>query len=360
MRGPGRENRLERRRVDLRPRTDVGERLLQERNHRERIARGADDDDRPAAERGHPIQVGLKHGQIDVTLVSRPEGLVPEVRQDVGHDADDLPRLVAASLAARPAAAPSEAGKRESGHEVLPDRRLAAERRPGERLADHRDPRAARPVAIREEPAGLQASAGAVPNSRPATTDTAAVNASTAPSTPTSASPGTLRGTSAGAARTIPAATARPAVPPATLRTTLSVSSWRTIRPRPAPSAPRTASSRRRAIPRASSRPATLAHAISSTSPVAAASIRSAGRNGRPRSSRNDVTRVSTPKPGDRGPSGPARSRIVRTSVSACAGDTPSRSRPTPMNVLMMKSEPSNGASGSYGGTTSGVQISVP
>ena len=54
------------------------------------------------------------------------------------------------------------------------------------------------------------------------------------------------------------------------------------------------ASSRRRAIPRASSRPATLAHAISSTRPVAAASIRSAGRKGRPRSSRNEFTRVSS------------------------------------------------------------------
>ena len=48
-----------------------------------------------------------------------------------------------------------------------------------------------------------------------------------------------------------------------------SVSSWRTIRKRLAPSATRTASSRRRASPRASSRLATLAHAISSTRPTA-------------------------------------------------------------------------------------------
>ena len=39
-------------------------------------------------------------------------------------------------------------------------------------------------------------------------------------------------------------------------------------------------------------RPATLAQAISSTRSVAAASIRSASRKGRPRSSRNEFTRV--------------------------------------------------------------------
>ena len=48
--------------------------------------------------------------------------------------------------------------------------------------------------------------------------------------------------------------------------------------------------SRRRAVLRASSRPATLAQAISSTRSVAAASIRSAGRKGRPRSSRNTMS----------------------------------------------------------------------
>ena len=50
--------------------------------------------------------------------------------------------------------------------------------------------------------------------------------------------------------------------------TTLSVSSWRMIRRRPAPSAARTASSRVRALARASSRLATLAQQISSTNPT--------------------------------------------------------------------------------------------
>ena len=57
--------------------------------------------------------------------------------------------------------------------------------------------------------------------------------------------------------------------PPATASTRLSVSSCRISRPRPAPSAVRTAISRRRAAPRATSSPATFAQAISSTNPTA-------------------------------------------------------------------------------------------
>ena len=75
------------------------------------------------------------------------------------------------------------------------------------RLARSRPkPPAEAPVSLRVRAGSTrdQASAGAVPNSRPATTDTMTANASTAPSTPTSASPGTLRGASTGAARAIP------------------------------------------------------------------------------------------------------------------------------------------------------------
>ena len=50
---------------------------------------------------------------------------------------------------------------------------------------------------------------------------------------------------------------------------TLSVSSCRTIRPRPAPMAARTDISRARAVARASNRLATFAHAISRTSVTA-------------------------------------------------------------------------------------------
>ena len=57
-----------------------------------------------------------------------------------------------------------------------------------------------------------------------------------------------------------------PAAPPAMASRTLSVSSWRTSRPRPAPSATRTASSLRRDSVRDSSAPVRFAQAMSSTS----------------------------------------------------------------------------------------------
>lgn len=209
---------------------------------------------------------------------------------------------------------------------------------------------------MRTAPARDPPSAGAAPNKSPATTDRPTANAATTPSTRTSASPGTSRGTSVGAACTIPAATARPRAPPTALSTTLSVSNWPTMRPRPAPSARRTANSRRRAFPRTSSSPATFAHASSKTSPVAVVNIRSAGRNGAPTSSCNGVTRASRFALHVAGSAGPARSRIARTSASACRGDTPRRRRPIARNPLASTAPPGSGASS--GRTTNGVQRS--
>jgi hypothetical protein len=80
-------------------------------------------------------------------------------------------------------------------------------------------------------------------------------------------------------------ASTSPAAPPITESTTLSVSSWRTSRPLPAPNATRTATSRSRAAARASSRLATFAQAMSSTSPTAPLKTRSAGRTSPTRSS---------------------------------------------------------------------------
>ena len=60
---------------------------------------------------------------------------------------------------------------------------------------------------------------------------------------------------------------ARPSAPPIAASTRLSVSSWRTIRSRPAPTAVRSAISRLRPSARTSCRLATLAHAISRTRP---------------------------------------------------------------------------------------------
>ena len=62
----------------------------------------------------------------------------------------------------------------------------------------------------------------------------------------------------------------RPAAAPAAASIALSTSSWRTIRPRPAPIARRSAISRVRVAPRASSRFATLTQAIRRTSVTSA------------------------------------------------------------------------------------------
>ena len=67
-------------------------------------------------------------------------------------------------------------------------------------------------------------------------------------------------------------ATNRPATPPATESTRLSVTSWRTSRVRVAPSASRTAISRRLPKARASSMVAMLTHAMSRTNPAAISS----------------------------------------------------------------------------------------
>ena len=63
-------------------------------------------------------------------------------------------------------------------------------------------------------------------------------------------------------------ATNTPITPPMAESTRLSTSSWRTSRPRVAPSDSRTAISRCRMNPRAMSRLATLAQAMSSTRPT--------------------------------------------------------------------------------------------
>ena len=118
--------------------------------------------------------------------------------------------------------------------------------------------------------------AGAIPNSTPVTSDTSAVNAATRPSTPTSRRRGMLSGADATSASTPQNASSRPTAPPASAMSTLSVSSCWTIRPRLAPSAVRSAISLRRDAARASSRFATLAHAISSTRPTAPSRTKSA------------------------------------------------------------------------------------
>ena len=86
---------------------------------------------------------------------------------------------------------------------------------------------------------------------------------------------------------------ASPNPPPASANTTLSVKSWRNIRPRDAPSETRSAISLERATDRESNRLATLAQAISSTKPTAHNSNISLRRTSCTRSSCNVRTVAS-------------------------------------------------------------------
>ena len=116
--------------------------------------------------------------------------------------------------------------------------------------------------------------AGRIPNTTPVRTASPRPNARTGPSSPISVARGSARGQTASRALSPDADSTTPTAPAASASSVLSVSSWRTSRPRPAPRARRTASSRRRAVARASRRLAALAQAISSTRATAPASIR--------------------------------------------------------------------------------------
>ncbi len=112
--------------------------------------------------------------------------------------------------------------------------------------------------------------AGATPNRTPVRDESSSENSSTRRSIEKSTLSGSAPGGGAPAAKawSAPHATATPATPPISDSNTLSVSSCWTMRPRLAPSASRTASSRRRDAALDSSRFAMLAHAISRTAPT--------------------------------------------------------------------------------------------
>ena len=82
------------------------------------------------------------------------------------------------------------------------------------------------------------------------------------PSSRISPTRGRSGGSQARRARKLAAAAARPSAPPLTARTSPSARNWRRSRPRPAPSAVRIATSRERALARASRRLATFTQAI--------------------------------------------------------------------------------------------------
>ena len=110
-------------------------------------------------------------------------------------------------------------------------------------------------------------SAGIRPNSKPEITERMSVNTSVRESSEISCNRGRFAGPIATRKRTPAHASTAPIAPPSNPSIVLSTSSPRTIRPHPAPSAARTASSCCRASTRTNSKFVTFAPAISSTRP---------------------------------------------------------------------------------------------
>ena len=137
--------------------------------------------------------------------------------------------------------------------------------------------------------------AGTSPNSRPVATATAVVNASTGASIVNCIQNGMPPRMFALIHWRNAYANAMPSAAPMSATMTLSVSSWRTMRQRSAPSATRTAISFERAVARARSRLATFAHAMSSTNATDAIMIISTGRKLPACCSR--IVCASTPQP---------------------------------------------------------------
>jgi hypothetical protein len=168
--------------------------------------------------------------------------------------------------------------------------------------------------------------------SSPASSAAAAVAASAKNSTRASAWIISRLGSSGGAratsTRTAAKASPVPSTPPRSASVPLSVRSWRTRRPRPAPSALRTASSRVRAEPRTSSRLATLTQAIRRRSPTAATAAHTVARASPVTSSGRGVRTGFIPRSAG-GRCGSVERRNAAASSRARRAATPGRRRPT-------------------------------
>jgi hypothetical protein len=182
-----------------------------------------------------------------------------------------------------------------------------------------------RPPPVAERPASFSAvltsvfaacHAGARPKTTPVSSVTPIANATTRGSTPTSGTGSTFGGSVDSSQLTAHVAPSRPSTPPMPESTTLSTRSCRIRRPRPAPSAARTAISLWRSSARASSRFATFALTIRSTHTTAPSSTSSAVRNWLLTNVSVKVTRLM-PQSFTSGYCWPTRRAMA--SISACA-----------------------------------------
>ena len=170
--------------------------------------------------------------------------------------------------------------------------------------------------------------AGATPATMPVAIAIAHVNARTRPSSATSPARGSDVPNESTMSPVVQLAARNPTAPPASASTVLSTRSCWMIRPRPAPTAARIASSRARPSTRAKSRFARFAQAISSTHPTAPSSTSRPHRTSDTMSSRSG--RTTAPQPlSSAGYSRSSRCEIVV--ISACARRTSTSGRRRPI-----------------------------
>ena len=208
-------------------------------------------------------------------------------------------------------------------------RRVFAPRRPPARVPPSASAKCGSPRAA--------CTAGTTPKSSATATEVANANASAGKSSAACS----IRGTSGGAAATTNATSTRarstPNTPPASASTPLSMNAWRTMRMRLAPNARRTASSRWRAVARASCRFAAFTQPISSRNPTAPSSIqRTRGVVG---PSSDSMIGVGTVVTSLRivGSSAATRAASDAMTVRVCSSDAADLSRAMPPNTKLSR-----------------------
>ena len=193
----------------------------------------------------------------------------------------------------------------------------------------------ARSVEFRSMPAAR--SAGTRPDSSAVSALAPAAKSSAVVSICTASRRGRFAGRRTASACVPARAMMRPTASPPSASARLSVASWRSSRRFDAPSAPRTAISRSRAVARASSRCATFAHAISRTNPTAMNSARIAGFACFTTSSWSGTTRTRMSPASCTGCSARSCFAMPSSSDCACANVTPGFRRAKTVNSVKLR-----------------------
>ena len=197
-------------------------------------------------------------------------------------------------------------------------------------------------------------SAGRMPKASATAIETSVANARTPPSSWIRSRRGSWPSGSAASSRSPPTATATPSRPPPAASRIDSARIGRATSQRPAPSAPRTAISRRRLDSRASSRLAMFAHTMSSRNATAPSSTISAGRDAATSCSCAATTRALH-RSLLSGCAAAMRPASTATSSCACASVAAGVIRPTTVSERARRDAPCM----SLGSNASGVHTST-